>query len=129
MSNHHEDEYDKAPGDENRTGAEPTTGFSGYLLGLVLSIALTVASFWMARTHLVYEPALPMTLITLAIAQMGIHLVFFLHITTAPDNKNNVLALAFGILIVCLIMFGSIWIMQHLSEHNMPMDELMRMQR
>ena len=36
----------------------------------------------------------------LAIAQMGVHLVFFLHITTGPDNTNNVLALAFGVLIV-----------------------------
>jgi cytochrome o ubiquinol oxidase subunit IV len=33
---------------------------------------------------------------------MGVHLVFFLHITTGPDNTNNVLALAFGILIVAL---------------------------
>jgi cytochrome o ubiquinol oxidase subunit IV len=40
----------------------------------------------------------------LAIAQMGVHLVFFLHITTGPDNTNNVLALAFGVLIVILLM-------------------------
>jgi cytochrome o ubiquinol oxidase subunit IV len=57
-----------------------------------------------------------------------VHLVFFLHITTAPDNANNILALAFGVLIVCLIVFGSLWVMGHLS-YNMPsMDQLMRMQ-
>ncbi len=39
----------------------------------------------------------------LAIAQMGVHLVFFLHITTGPDNTNNVMALAFGVLIVLLL--------------------------
>jgi cytochrome o ubiquinol oxidase subunit IV len=33
---------------------------------------------------------------------MGVHVVFFLHITTGPDNTNNVLALAFGVLIVSL---------------------------
>ena len=53
-----------------------------------------------------------MALLVLAVAQMGIHLVFFLHITTAPDNTNNVLALAFGVLIVCLIVFGSLWVME-----------------
>jgi len=41
--------------------------------------------------------------IVLAIAQMGVHLVFFLHIGTGPDNTNNVLALAFGVLIVVLV--------------------------
>jgi len=60
---------------------------------------------------------------------MGIHLVFFLHLTTAPDNTNNALALAFGVLIAFLVVFGSLWIMDHLS-HLMPsMGELMRMQR
>ncbi len=49
---------------------------------------------------------------------MGVHLVFFLHITTGPDNTNNVLALLFGVLIVALVLLGSIWIMGHLN-HNL----------
>ena len=57
----------------------------------------------------------------LAIAQMGVHLVFFLHVTTGPDNANNVLALAFGSLIVLLIMGGSLWIMNNLGHMMMPM--------
>ena len=65
----------------------------------------------------------------LAIAQMGVHLVFFLHITTGPDNINNVLALAFGVLIVMLLVFGSLWIMAHLNHNMMPMEQLMQMQR
>ena len=63
----------------------------------------------------------------LAIAQMGVHLVFFLHITTGPDNTNNVLALAFGILIVLLVAAGSIWIMADLNENMMPPPELMNL--
>ena len=65
----------------------------------------------------------------LAIAQMGVHLVFFLHITTGPDNTNNVLALAFGVLIVLLLIVGSLWIMYHLNHNMMPMDRIMQMQR
>jgi cytochrome o ubiquinol oxidase operon protein cyoD len=49
---------------------------------------------------------------------MGVHLVFFLHITSGPDNTNNVLALAFGVLIVMLLMIGSIWIMSHLNHKH-----------
>jgi len=118
---------DSAPGDESGEGL--ARGVWGYLLGLVLAIGLTAASFWAAQTHLIYAPAVPVALVTLAIAQMGIHLVFFLHITTAPDNTNNVLALAFGVLIVCLVVFGSLWIMDHLNHNMMPMNALMNMQR
>ena len=120
---------DREPGKPK--GQEPSLfePIRSYVIGLVLAGLLTAASFWAARTGLIYGPGIPMALIALAVAQMGIHLVFFLHITTDPDNANNVLALAFGILIVCLVVFGSLWIMQHLN-HAMPsMDRLMRMQR
>ena len=66
-------------------------------------------------------------LAVLAIAQMGVHLVFFLHITTGPDSTNNVLALALGILIVILVAAGSIWIMADLNENMMPPPELMNL--
>ena len=56
--------------------------------------------------------------LNLAIAQIGVHLVFFLHITTGPDNTNNTMALAFGVLVVFLLVAGSIWIMGHMN-HNM----------
>src|SRR5713101_4095258 len=55
--------------------------------------------------------------------------VFFLHITTGADNTNNVLALAFGILIVFLVIAGSLWIMANLNHDMMPMDQFMQMQR
>jgi cytochrome o ubiquinol oxidase subunit IV len=89
----------------------------GYLLGLAFAVILTIASFWVGRTTLVYGPSLAVGLLVLAVAQMGVHLIFFLHITTDPDNTNNVLALAFGVLMVCLVVFGSIWVMTHLNQN------------
>jgi cytochrome o ubiquinol oxidase operon protein cyoD len=117
---------DHAPGDEPSESAGHWIANAN--LGLGFSIVLTVAAFVLAGSHLIYGPAVPMALIVLAIAQMGVHLVFFLHVTTGPDNTNNVLALAFGILVVFLIVAGSIWIMNHLQENMMPMNQLMRMQ-
>ena len=110
---------DVAPGDVIH--GEFTAGWRTYVLGLIIAVGLTVASFLVARTHLIYGPSIDMALATLAVAQMGIHLIFFLHITTGPDNTNNVLALAFGILIVGLVVFGSVWIMFHLNQNMMPM--------
>jgi cytochrome o ubiquinol oxidase subunit IV len=51
------------------------------------------------------------------------------HITTGVDNTNNILALAFGVLIVMLVIGGSLWIMANLNHNMMPMDRLMQMQR
>jgi cytochrome o ubiquinol oxidase operon protein cyoD len=116
---------DHAPGDESE---EQGHWVANANIGLGFSIVLTAAAFFLAGTHLIYTPAIPVALIVLAIAQMGVHLVFFLHITTGPDNTNNVLALAFGVMVVFLIVVGSIWIMTHLSDNLMPMNQLMQMQ-
>jgi cytochrome o ubiquinol oxidase operon protein cyoD len=117
--------------DDDMGGAsdDRSGSLGAYVLGLSLAILLTIASFWVAKTDLIYGPGIPVALATLAVAQMGIHLVFFLHLTTAPDNTNNVLALAFGLLIVGLVVFGSVWIMAHLNYNLMPMQQLMQMQR
>jgi cytochrome o ubiquinol oxidase operon protein cyoD len=121
------DRPDLAPGDEGEIRIGPR--LLGYGTGLALSVLLTATSFFIAGTDLVWQPSIPVALVVLAIAQMGVHLVFFLHITTGPDNTNNVMALAFGLLIVFLVVGGSLWIMSHLNQNMMPMDQIMRMQR
>ena len=132
MSEHPEiphDRFDAAPGDEKLNIHEQGGGgIQGYVIGLFLASGLTIASFYIAATDVVWGPSIPMALIVLAIAQMGVHIVFVLHITTGPDNTNNVLARAFGILIVALVLFGSIWIMSHLNHNNMePMEQMQHM--
>jgi len=117
------DDADVAPGDESPEGV------ATYLIGLGLATLLTVVAFFISGTTLVWGPSIPVALVVLAIAQMGVHLVFFLHITTGPDNVNNVMALAFGVLIVLLLLAGSLWIMSHLNHNMMPMDQIMQMQR
>jgi cytochrome o ubiquinol oxidase operon protein cyoD len=94
-----------------------------YVIGLGLALLLTGVSFWVASTSALWGPGVAVGLVVLAIAQMGIHLVFFLHITSGPDNTNNVLALAFGVLIVFLVMVGTIWIMAHMNMNvGMPAE-------
>jgi cytochrome o ubiquinol oxidase subunit IV len=122
--------HDRAPGE---TPGEREEGKSSpvlvYTVGLLGAVILTATSFWAANTSVLWGPGVALGLAVLAIAQMGVHLVFFLHITTGPDNTNNVLALAFGILIVSLVVIGSLWIMANLNDAMMPAAELMRMQR
>ncbi len=117
-----------APGDEEE-GHNVGEAIRNYLIGLGLAILLTATSFYIATTDLVWSLSIPVALVVLAIAHMGVHLVFFLHITTGPENTNNVMALFFGVLIVMLVIGGSLWIMAHLNQNMMPMDQLMQMQR
>ena len=119
---------DVAPGDELEPADIPRA-IRGYLVGLALATLLTCVSFYVTGTTLVWQPSIPIALSVLAIAQMGVHVIFFLHITSGPDSVNNVMALAFGLLIVMLIVFGSLWIMTHLDHNVMPMERLMQMQR
>lgn len=116
---------DVGPGFMDAADHSIREGVQGYLIGFVLAALLTVASFYVLHTDLIWGPGIVVMLAVLAVAQIGVHLVFFLHLTTAPDNTNNVLALAFGILIVVLIIGGSIWIMNHLDYRMMPMDQMM----
>ena len=125
MSENKDQLLDVAPGQPHDSIVSETWA---YVIGLGLALLLTGISFWVASTGVLWGPGVAVGLVVLAIAQMGVHLVFFLHITSGPDNTNNVLALAFGVLIVFLVMIGTIWIMSHMNANMMPDPSLMNMQ-
>jgi cytochrome o ubiquinol oxidase subunit IV len=124
----HLHDSDLAPGDELADGREIAEGIRGYLVGLGLATLITIVAFFVSGTSLVWQPSIPIALVVLAIAQMGVHLVFFLHITTGAESLNNVLALMFGLLIVILLVVGSLWIMTHLNHNMMPIERIIQMQ-
>ena len=109
---------DVAPGEEYPE-EDIGRGVRGYLVGLALAAGLTLCSFAAVRAGFIWAPAIPVAVVVFAIAQMGVHLVFFLHVTTGPDNTNNVMALAFGVLFVVLLIGGSVWIMSNMDANMM----------
>lgn len=125
MSEDEDDLLDVAPGLPHSNILSETLA---YVIGLALALILTGVSFWVASTGALWAPGVAVGLVVLAIAQMGVHLVFFLHITSGPDNTNNILALAFGVLIVFLVMIGTIWIMTHMDANMAPDPAMMNLQ-
>jgi len=109
---------DRSPGVEQQ---ESTANFLSYTVGLAFAIIATIGSFIVSQTDLLWAPGIPVGLIVLAFAQIGVHLVFFLHLGSGPDNTNNILALAFGVLIVFLVITGSCWIIANLNDNMMAM--------
>ena len=125
MTEHDPEQLNVAPGQPHDSMLSETIS---YVIGLALALLLTGVSFWVASTSSLWGPGVAVGLVVLAIAQMGVHLVFFLHITSGPDNTNNVLALAFGVLIVFLVMIGTIWIMAHMDANMAPDPALTNLQ-
>lgn len=125
MNDHDPELMNVAPGAPHDSMISETMA---YIIGLALALVLTGVSFWVASTSSLWGPGVAVGLVVLAIAQMGVHLVFFLHITSGPDNTNNVLALAFGVLIVFLVMIGTIWIMAHMNSNMAASPEITNLQ-
>ena len=100
---------------------ESSASYLSYTVGFGLAIVATLASFVVSQTDLLWAPGIAVGLIVLAFAQIGVHLVFFLHLGSGPDNTNNILALAFGVFIVFLVITGSIWIIANLHANMMDM--------
>jgi len=113
---------DRTPGVAHE---ESTANVLSYTAGLGLAIVLTIASFVVSQTNLLWAPGIAVGLIVLAIAQIGVHLVFFLHLGSGPEQTNNILAVAFGVLIVFLVITGSIWIIANLNANMMPISGTM----
>jgi cytochrome o ubiquinol oxidase operon protein cyoD len=125
MTEHDPEKLNVAPGQPHDSMLSESLS---YVIGLGLALLLTAVSFWVASTSVLWGPGVAVGLVVLAIAQMGVHMVFFLHITSGPDNTNNVLALAFGVLIVFLVMIGTIWIMAHMNANMGMSPELTNLQ-
>jgi len=124
--------HDAQRGDSNTPGLEGREAHGslrGYIIGYVSAIALTIAAFVIAPNTNMAPFSVVAALAVLAIAQMLVHLIFFLHINTAPAQKINVTAFAAAMLIIAIVVVGSIWIMGHLNRNMLPMEHLMQMQR
>jgi cytochrome o ubiquinol oxidase operon protein cyoD len=113
---------DRTPGVEEH---ESTATVLSYTVGLGLAVLATITSFVVSQTDLLWGPGISVGLIVLAFAQIGVHLVFFLHLGSGPDHSNNIIALCFGLFIVFLVITGTIWIIANLDANMMEMPASM----
>lgn len=94
----------------------------GYIVGFVLSVVLTAVPFWLVMTGVL--PGMVATAIiifALALVQILVHVVFFLHLDTRSEGGWTLIAFIFTAVIVAIAIAGSIWIMYHLNTNMMPM--------
>ncbi len=94
-----------------------------YLAGFILSVILTLAAFGVVGYQLLGGWQLVATLVTLALFQLIVQLIFFLHIGREKSPRWNLLLFVFMVIVVAIIVAGSIWIMNNLN-YNMTPEEM-----
>lgn len=94
----------------------------GYRIGTILSILLTIVPFWLVMSGALHDATTTAALIfAMAMIQIVVHVVCFLHLDTRSEGGWSLLAFLFTTVIVVLTIGGSIWVMYHLNTNMMPM--------
>jgi len=90
-----------------------------YMTGFILSIILTVIPFWMVMNGTASNATLVSVVVGMAVVQILVHLVCFLHMNTSSEDRWNLVAFVFTVLIIAIVVAGSIWIMWSLNNNMM----------
>lgn len=100
-------------------------GLSSYVIGFVASILLTAAAFGaVLYGHLPGQVTI-VVIAFLAVVQIIVHLVCFLHMNASSAQRWNVMAFAFTVVIVAVVVVGTIWVMYNANINMMPMSSHM----
>lgn len=94
-----------------------------YLVGFSLAAVLTAIPFWLVMSHsLGSGAATAATVMGLAMIQVVVHMVYFLHMNRKSEHGWTFLALMFTVLLLVIVLSGSVWVMHHLDHNMMPMS-------
>lgn len=91
-----------------------------YGIGFLLSIICTLAAYQLVVHNVLTGWALISVIMLLAVTQLGIQLLFFLHIASGPKPRLNLIVFVFTLLIVSIVVIGSLWIMSNLHYNMSP---------
>lgn len=94
----------------------------GYLTGFVLAVILTVIPFWLVLDHVIANrQLLILVILALAVVQIFVHIVYFLHLDTRSEAGWNMMAFIFTAVLVIIVLGASIWVMYNENANMMPM--------
>jgi len=92
-----------------------------YLIGFALSSVLTAIPFWLVMSDVLGNPgATSVAVIVLAVVQIVVHTICFLHVNTRAEGGWTLVAYVFTAVILLIVVLGSLWIMYHLNTNMMP---------
>ena len=122
---HHGDAADHAQGhghghDDPHGGAAHGSR-KGYWIGFLLSVLLTAPAFGLVMSGVLTDPRLTAGIVmALAMVQIVVHMIYFLHMNTKSEAGWTMMALIFTAIIVVIVISGSLWVMYHMNLNMMP---------
>jgi cytochrome o ubiquinol oxidase subunit IV len=91
-----------------------------YVVGFILSLGLTVLSFGAVMTGVLPREMILPAITLLAVVQVLVQLLFFLHLGTAPEQRNNTVIFLLTALLIVIVVALSLWVMHNANVNMMP---------
>ena len=119
-------QHDNAHGhDDHHTAhhvdAHPHVTRRGYWTGFILSVLLTAPAFALVMSGVISDTRITAGIVTaLAMVQIVVHMVYFLHMDGKSEEGWSMMALIFTVIIVVIVISGSLWVMFNMNANMMP---------
>lgn len=94
--------------------------YTSYVTGFVLSVICTLVAYLLVANNLVPSEILFYLVLVIAVIQLIVQLVFFLHLGRGSNWK--LLTFIFTAIFVLIIVVGTVWVMHHLNYNMMDMN-------
>ncbi len=106
----------------------PHGSSKSYLVGFGLSVVLTAIPFGLVMTGILgSNQATAVSISVLAMMQIVVHMIFFLHMSGKSEGGWSMMALIFTAILVVIALTGSLWVMYHLNTNMMPQHDMSQM--
>lgn len=93
---------------------------ASYATGFILSLLLTIIAYMAVTNHGLKRWGLVSVLIGLAVIQLFVQMIFFLHLAQRSKPRWNLMTFGLMLTVVLILVGGSLWIMYNLSYRMMP---------
>ncbi len=90
-----------------------------YIIGFILSILLTIIPYVLVVNHVLASESTFIAIVVLAVLQLLVQLIFFLHLSTAPAYRNTLLSFIFTVIVLFILVAGTLWIMYNMNVNMM----------
>lgn len=96
---------------------------SSYIIGFVLSVIFTLLAYWFVVGKVFSGGMLIAAISALAIVQLFVQVLFFLHIGKEKSPRWNLIFFSAMLVVVLVVAGGSLWIMKNLNYHGMTPEQ------
>ncbi|QXZ11090.1 cytochrome o ubiquinol oxidase subunit IV [Comamonas sp. Y33R10-2] len=92
-----------------------------YVKGFILAVILTAIPFYLVMNGVITDRTTAVAVLGLfAIAQVLVHMVYFLHMNGKIQGGWTMLSTIFTVIFLAIAISGTLWVMFHMNAHMMP---------